>query len=140
MNTGWLFLAASVLGYGLWGILAKVSLQRGGDSFIVTIFTAVGTAIVSLCVCLPAAHWARLRGHYSSILPGILAGVAVGLGNVCLYRATRTVPVGIAYPVNGLYVAVTVLLAALILKESLRGTQILGIVFSIVAIVLLTRK
>ena len=60
MKSGWLFLIRSVLSYGFWGF-AKISVQRGASSTMLTILTAVGSGLLALVACVPLLDFAHLN-------------------------------------------------------------------------------
>ena len=139
MSRGWLCLILSILAYGLWGFLAKLSQQRGASAYLLTILTALGTVIVAVGVCLPQLSGSLPRPLRSCILPGILGGVCVGLGNIFLYRSLHTVPASIAYPASTLYVLVTVLLSVVWLNERLDALHVFGILLGLTSVFILSR-
>ena len=61
MKSGWLFLILSVLSYGFWGFAAKISVQRGASSTMLTILTAVGSGLLALVACVPLLDFAHLN-------------------------------------------------------------------------------
>jgi uncharacterized membrane protein len=73
------------------------------------------------------------------VVPGLVTGVCVALGNLFLYQALRTLPASIAYPLTGLYVLVTVLLAIFFLKERMTLNHWIGVVLAVAAAYFLSK-
>jgi transporter family protein len=139
MRIGWLYLVLNVLSYGFWGFAAKVSLQKGASSYMSATLTSIGTVIITLLVFAPHLGSPRLRLDRSYIIPGIVAGLCVALGNLFLYKSLDTIPVSIAYPLSGLYILITVALAIVFLKEQITINHAIGIVCSMLAVFFLSR-
>ncbi len=139
MKSGWLFLALNILGYGLWGFVAKISQNKGASSPVLSTLTTIGMVIVTLLIFVPQLNVSQLGLDKSYLLPGIAAGVFVGLGNLFLYKSLETLPFSIAYPASGLYVLLTVVLAILFLKEQLTVSRCIGIACSILAVFFLSK-
>jgi drug/metabolite transporter (DMT)-like permease len=90
--------------------------------------TAVAQAVALVAVALTAtalrAGWVpRHRSDLWGLLAGLLATAAVA----CFLLATQSGLLTIAAVVTSLYPAVTVLLAATVLRERIHGTQGLGL-------------
>jgi transporter family protein len=75
--------------------------------------------------------------------PGItfamLGGVGAALGTVCFYLLLARERASLTVPMTSLYPGLTVLLSVLFLKEELNGLHLLGIVFALAAVALLSR-
>jgi drug/metabolite transporter (DMT)-like permease len=139
MKSGWPFLALNILGYGLWGFAAKIAQNKGASSPMLSTLTTTGMVIVTLLVFVPQLSVAQLGLDKSYLLPGLAAGVFVGLGNLFLYKSIETIPFSIAYPASGLYILLTVILAVLFLKEQLTVNRCIGIACSMLAVFFLSK-
>jgi len=139
MNKGWLVLFLSILSFGFFGFLARISQLKGASSFLLTILTAIGAGMIALFICLPQIDFSSLKQVKSCVLPGIAAGLCVGLGNIFLYKSLQTIPASIAFPANGLWILVTVFLCLVFLKEQINLIQGCGIMFAFFAVFLLSR-
>jgi len=139
MSKGWLVLLLSILSFGFFGFFAKVSQFRGASSLLLTILTAIGGGMIALVICLPQVDLSSVKHVKSCIIPGIAAGLCVGLGNIFLYKSLQTIPASIAFPANGLWIFVTVFLCLIFLKEQISLVQGCGIVFAFLAVLLLSR-
>jgi transporter family protein len=139
MKAGWLFLVLNVLSYGLWGFAAKVSQQKGASSYMSATLTTIGTVIVTLLIFAPQLDFSQLRLDKDYIMPGVVAGLCVALGNLLLYESLDTIPVSIAYPLSGLYILITVALAIVFLKEQITINHSIGVICSVLAVFFLSR-
>lgn len=136
---GWTSLILATVCFGLWGYLSKVSQIKGASNWVLTVLVCLGTVIVSLFICMPFIDFENLKAQKHCILPGVLAGVSVGIGNIFLFQSIQTIPASVAFPVVSLNLLVTVILAVVFLKESLSIYQMIGIVFAVLAAILLSK-
>jgi uncharacterized membrane protein len=139
MKNGWTFLALNILSYGLWGLAAKIAQNKGASSPMLSTLTTTGMVIVTLLIFVPQLNVAQLGLDKSYLVPGIAAGVFVGLGNLFLYKSLETIPFSIAYPTSGLYILFTVVLAILFLKEQITVSRCIGIGCSMLAVFFLSK-
>ena len=139
MNKGWLVLLLSILSFGFFGFFARISQMKGASSLLLTILTAIGAGMIALFVCLPQIDLSSVKQVRSCLIPGVAAGLCVGLGNIFLYKSLQTIPASIAFPANGLWILVTVFLCLVFLKEQINLVQGCGIVFAFLAVFLLSR-
>jgi drug/metabolite transporter (DMT)-like permease len=139
VKTGSYFLALSVLSYGSWGFFAKISQSKGASCAMLTIFTAIGSGIIALSVGLPKLDLPQSYLGSVYVIAGVVAGLCVGLGNYFLYQSLHTVPVSIAYPLSGLYILVTVILAVLFLNEKITIDHGIGVAFAALAVFFLSK-
>jgi uncharacterized membrane protein len=139
MHKGWLVLLLSILSFGFFGFFARISQMKGASSFLLTILTAIGGAMIALFVCLPQIDLSSVKNVKSCIIPGVAAGLCVGLGNIFLYKSLQTIPASIAFPANGLWILVTVFLCLVFLKEQISLVQGCGIGCAFLAVFLLSR-
>lgn len=139
MKSGWPFLALNILGYGLWGFVAKIAQNKGASSPMLSTLTTTGMVIVTLLIFVPQLDVAQLSLDKSYLIPGIAAGIFVGLGNLFLYKSLETLPFSIAYPTSGLYILLAVVLSILFLKEQITLSRCIGIGCSILAVFFLSK-
>lgn len=134
-TTGNIFIALTVLAWGVGSFLGKIALKdvSGIQGYMLE---ALGTLTVFVAV---AVLWRRdIVGALGGITPaGYLFGILWGVGTVTFVMALKYRPASIAVPLTGLYPFVTVLLAALFLKEVVTVKSALGIAFALAAGVLL---
>ena len=139
MNKGWLVLSFSILAFGFYGFFAKVSQLKGASSFLLTILTATGGVMIALFICLPQVDLSSVKQVKSCLIPGVAAGLCVGLGNIFLYKSLQAIPASIAFPASGLWILVTVSLCLIFLKEQINVVQGCGIACAFLAVFLLSR-
>lgn len=121
--------------YGFWGFFPKLAsdyLDPKSAMVYQTLGSIVGTLVIlaTLRFRLPV----QIKGMTFSMLTGI-AGV---VGTQFLLMALSKGKATLVIPVTALYPIGTILLAILILKETLTLRQIAGMLLSLVAIFLLT--
>ena len=144
--------AESPVGDGVgWGLLAGcgfgllfVGLDKAGTGFgawpllsdqVVAVFL-VGA--VHTCVRRHAPSTAR-RTAWSRALPwGLASGLSGAAGNILFFVATGTGPLTVVAVLSALYPAVTVSLAAVLLRERTGPIQLAGLIVAALAVGLLT--
>ena len=135
MQTGWLQLSlATLILWGLWGFFAKIVLNSVNWRSLF-LFSAVGsiffTAIFFVFAKPPLAFNMQTC---SAMLVGIM-----GVGaSMTFYYALEQGKVSIVVPLTAMYPLVTVILAAVVLREKLSPTQGIGVLLAIAAILLIS--
>lgn len=127
----------TILGWGLYGIFAKLSTARLGLQAILWYQLAMLVAVLLFLLFGRNLFQLNLDG------PGVLFGVATGLANfvavVSLFTLLqRGFPVNIVYPLTALYPLVTVLVAVAFLGEPMTVLKGAGVILAVVAIALLS--
>lgn len=117
------------VGFGLlFAALDRVRDEAGFGPLAVTQAVAVvATAVLAAAL---AAAWVPGRAS----LPAVWAGVLSALANVFFLLATQTGLLAVAAVLTSLYPALTVLLAALVLREHIGRIQSVGLVLAVVAV------
>jgi drug/metabolite transporter (DMT)-like permease len=126
--------AVAGCGFGLQLILFK---WAAGCGLIWIMTSARGAGVVAMLLALLIApikvqSW---RGFWAL---GVAAGLLDSLGNVLYICATKLGRLDIAAMLGALYPAVTILLAAVALRERPTGRQIAGMVLALAAVALLS--
>jgi drug/metabolite transporter (DMT)-like permease len=121
------------LGVGVqFTALGQVSREAGltplGVSQVVSVLAIVLGAAVRSAPWLPRDRHARL---------GVVAGVLAGIATVCFQLAVQRGLLTIAGVVASLYPAVTVVLAAVVLREAILKSQGIGLALATAAVVLI---
>ena len=125
-----------MVSWGLWGLFPKLATNQIKPASAL-VYEAVGGFIVGL-VCLLGLRGKPELNSYGMLF-GLLAGVAALTGGYCYVNAVSRGRVSLIVTVTALYPVVTVLLAHFFLKEPLGSRQIAGLLFAILAIVLVAR-
>jgi transporter family protein len=121
--------------WGLFGFLSKLASKGLGPWQMEVLFT-----FGALPLLVPA--WIRGRRKRQSgragATFGILGGAVAALANLALFYAIRAGDVSVVVPLTALSPLVTFLLGAIVLKERMNRSQMVGVFCAIVAIVLLS--
>lgn len=138
MQIGALYLPVAAL--LLWGLWATVIKYGAIETSPAATALTVNLAAAPLYVAYAAMDGQQLVPETSRALGALLlAGVFYGLGSLAYYAAlSRGVDVSVATPVTALYFVVPVVLAFLVLPESLTAQEVAGVIAAVVAVVLLT--
>jgi drug/metabolite transporter (DMT)-like permease len=127
------FGAIAGVGFGTQLILFKLA-GEGSVLWVMSSARAAGVAAMFLMVLImpPKAPW---RDFW---LFGILAGSLDTIGNLLFIETTRLGSLDVAAMICSLYPAVTILLAALVLREWPTRRQLVGIGLALAAVMLLS--
>jgi bacterial/archaeal transporter family protein len=138
---GILALIGTFLGWGVGGLFAKMASNRIGSQAVfwdvlgyvpmIIIFTLVWFRVPNL---LTTFQNDRLAMVYA-----ILAGSIGAIGGISYYVVVSRADLSSVAPMTALYPAVTVLLAFLILHETISTDKIIGVILSLAAIFFLAR-
>ncbi|MFN7993697.1 MAG: DMT family transporter [Bryobacteraceae bacterium] len=134
----WLLLSLlTVFLWGAWGLESKFIVERISPLANQVIFP-LGFLPAMFCVLFSknlGKGSNRKRGAVWAFLTGILGGV----GNIAFYMAlSRGGKAAIVVPLVGLAPLITVIMAAMFLKESITRPQIAGLVLAMISIYLLS--
>lgn len=135
----WLSVLTMVL-WGAWGLQSKL---------IMEMMTPLANQIVFVIGLIPPVTWCLLaqpriaatlsRERRSGTVYAFLTGILGAVGNIAFFIALASGgPASIVVPLTSLFPLVTVVLAAVWLRERIGRVQIAGLVFALVAIVLLS--
>jgi transporter family protein len=130
--------AATIVAWGTWGVFSKLAIDRIDQQVMVWGSLIVVPAII-LIYLGAAGHLVPLEMHAVGITYAALGGVGAALGTVCFYLLLARERASLAVPLTSLYPALTVILSVLFLKEHLNGVHIVGILFALAAVALLSR-
>ena len=139
MKADVLAIATSVIAvWGLFGLFGKLAVERI-DQQVIIWGSLIVCPVVFLIYMVASGQLVPVNVHASGITFGLLAGLAGCSGTILFYQLLAREPAALVVPMTSLYPAVTVVLAAVFLHEELAATRIVGIIFALVAIFLLTR-
>jgi bacterial/archaeal transporter family protein len=137
LKTKWFWYAmASSLCWTGWAFTAKIGSKEIPPATMEFI-SAFGFGLVSVCVlgrATPAADRNRAGKTYA-----LISGVLLALGGISLYGAYRTgYNASVITAVTSLYPVVTVLCAVGFLREKLNKMQVVGLLFAVAAMSILS--
>jgi transporter family protein len=127
----------TIVAWGAWGIVSKIVSDRI-DANTNQVYFSLGLLPLMLAVHRSPRFRAgerRTNGAAWAFLTGILGGT----GNIAFFHALVIGgQASMVVPATALYPLVTVILAALVLREKMRTTQQLGLALALAAIYLLS--
>ncbi len=132
----WLFpTITGLILFGLWGFFPKLTVAYL-DAKSALVYQTIGSILVGLIVLFslkmqPAFH---PRGMLFAILTGI-AGVT---GTLCYFAAASRGRISLVVSITALYPLITIVLAALFLKEPVTARQLAGMACAVLAILLMS--
>jgi transporter family protein len=129
---------ATIVAWGTWGVFSKLAVERIDQQVMVWGSLLVVPAVI-LIFLSATGHLVPLEMNASGITFAALGGVGAALGTVCFYLLLARERASLTVSMTSLYPALTVVLSVLFLKEHLNGVHVLGIVFALAAVVLLSR-
>ena len=118
----------AAIGWGLADLVAALSGRRIGAWATVVIAQAAGALLVSAAVVLTGADLGGLSSVAAWLLP---SAVITAVAYLTLYRALELGPVAVVSPVLASYAVFPVLLAVVLLGETMSGLQVAGVVVTI---------
>jgi drug/metabolite transporter (DMT)-like permease len=128
-----IFGLAAALGWGCSDLLAAIGSRRMGSRATVMVAQIVGLLCSGLLWLVTTPGWG-LPARDVAILLG--SGCFAGIAYFTAYRGLELGPVALVSPIASAFAAVTVLLAVVVLDESLGPILLSGVVLTIVGVVL----
>ena len=132
----WLLPAsAALIIYGLWGFFPKLAV-----TYINPVSALIYEVAGAMLVGLFSLFWVGFQPetHPRGILFAVLTGVAGMLGTLFFFAAASRGKLAVVVSMTALYPLITILLAAVFLREPVTAKQILGMLCAGAAILLLT--
>lgn len=133
----WLvFALVTTIFWGIWGAFIEIPEKAGFPAtlgYIVWALVMIPCAVVALWL----NKW-QLQTRGKDVLFGLAVGLTGAGGQLLLFQALREGPAYLLFPIISLFPVVTILLSVGILKERASKSGRIGILFSLVAIVLLS--
>lgn len=130
--------AVTVVAWGTWGIFSKLAVDRI-DQQVLIWGSLITVPVVFLIYLAATSQLVPLRIHGPGMAFAALGGLGAALGTVCFYLLLARERASLTVTLTALYPALTVILSVLFLREHLSGANVLGIVFALAAVALLTR-
>ncbi|MDO8690706.1 MAG: EamA family transporter [Dehalococcoidia bacterium] len=127
----------AIMGWGLYGIFAKLGTARIGLQAILWYQLAMLVAVLVFLTVMNNFIPLNLDSR------GVIFGIATGLSNFVAVVALFTMlqrgfPVNIVYPLTALYPLVTVVIGVIFLGEAMTALKGVGVVLAVIAIALLS--
>jgi transporter family protein len=121
--------------WGLWSFIPKIT-TRYIDPRSAVIYEVIGGIVLSLIV-MSFMNF-RLEIHPKGIALAGMAGLVGFVGALCFLFAVSKGPVSIIAPLSALYPILSVILAVIFLNETVTIKHGLGILFAVLAVILVT--
>jgi bacterial/archaeal transporter family protein len=139
LRSAWMLLSIlTVFLWGAWGLESKFVVDRISPYVNQVVFSA--GLLPPLIWILFSKNLRRITGERrKGMFYGLITGVLGGTGNIAFYMAlAKGGKASVVVPLVGLAPLVTVVMALLLLKESLNRAQMLGLLLALISIFLLS--
>lgn len=142
MDLGTSLLALAIFtSWGLSCFVAKLAAERiGGQS---TFWDMLGVALAIFLYTLFILKFKNIFSQFREDKIGVslafLSGLITAIGSVSFYFLITRKEASAVVPLTALYPALTVVLAIIFLHESITVAKIFGVIFSLIAIYLLSK-
>ena len=130
--------AVTIVAWGSWGVFSKLAVDRI-DQQVLVWGSLIAVPVIFFIYLAASGQLVPLKMHGPGVGFAVLGGVGAALGTICFYLLLARERVSLTVPMTSLYPAVTVILSVLFLREHLSGAHVLGIVFALAAVALLSR-
>ena len=126
---------ATVICWGFWSFIPKIT-TRYIDPRSAIIYEVIGGIILSIVVL--ASMKFQIQTHPKGILLAATAGLFGFIGALLFLYAVSKGPVSIIAPLSSLYPILAVIFAIVFLNEVLTIKQGIGILFAVIAVILVS--
>ena len=130
--------AATIIAWGTWGVFSKLAVERI-DQQVLVWGSLIAVPAIFLIYLTASGQLVPLKMHATGISFAVLGGFGAALGTICFYLLLARERASLTVPMTSLYPAITVILSVLFLREHLSGSHVLGILFALAAVALLSR-
>ncbi len=131
----WFYLSLlTLILWGVWGFFAKVSSNYIGPQAVYLWGSAGATAVTLISLAFLGF---RFEISIQGIIYGLLAGLTGGGGVIFFYYALKYGKASVVVTLTALYPLFTILLSFLFLKEEITFRQAVGMVFALLAMLLM---
>lgn len=121
----------AAVAFGLWFLLLDLAAEEAGSETWTLVASRAAATLLIGGAALVRARYAGLRSAWPVVG---LAGVMDVAGNSGFVLAAGSLPVGVAAALSGIYPVVTMLLARVILRESLPQLGIAAVLLAVVGV------
>ncbi len=122
----------ALLGWGFWGFGSKI-LGKYFHPFHLSLFSNVGTVLFLLFFIFKFSLPFNKFSLYA-----LINGMIAGIGTFGFYFALSKGEASIVFPITSLYIVFPVILGYFFLKEPITFKHLLGFIFTLIAIYLLS--
>ena len=133
---GWILptLGAVTL-WGLWAFIPKITMKYINPKSAM-VYEVLGAILIAIVVL----YFLNFRPniHPNGLALAITTGIVGSLGVLCFLTAVSKGPVSLVATLSALYPVISIILATILLKETMTVKQVVGIVFALIAIILIT--
>ena len=123
----------ALIGWGLWAIGSKLLTQ-----YFNTLSTTFWISFWSIVFLTVFIFFRRNLMINIYVLYAIPVGIVSLIAIIAFYRALKTGPSSVVLPLTNMYVILPVLFGFIVLKEPVTPARVIGIVFAILAAILLS--
>ncbi|MEG3840246.1 EamA family transporter [Microcoleus sp. herbarium14] len=120
--------------YGFWGFFGNLA-TKYIDYQTAFVYEAIGASLMTLLI-LSQTKSLSFQGDVRGILFAMLVGVCATVASLLFFIALGKGEVANVVSVTSIYPLITIVLSALFLKEAITLTQIIAVLFAIVAVIL----
>lgn len=125
---------AAALGWGIADLTTAIAARRLGSVLTTVVAQVVG--LIALAVLVVAAG-IRIEASASEAAVLLLSGAFVGgLGYLAFYRALELGPIALVSPIVAAYAAITIVLAVVLLRETLEPLAVAGVLVTLAGVFL----
>ena len=124
--TWWMYALASALAASATAILAKVGIEGVPSTLATAIRTAVVLGFAWAIVFATGEHHQLRQVSARSLLFLVLSGIGTGASWLAYFRALQMAPASRVAPIDKLSLALTIILAAVVLGEAISWKVALG--------------
>jgi transporter family protein len=125
----------SLLSFGMWGFLTKLTVLHI-DSKSALVYQTIGVVLIGLTM-LTLINFKPATDAKGATY-AILTGIAYGIGCLFYFVAASKGKIITVVTLTALYPLITIILAYLILKETVSIKQCLGIALALISIILMS--
>jgi transporter family protein len=133
MNYWFLSAMIALIIYGFWGFFPKLAVMYVRPQSAL-VYEVAGAMVVGLIFLARLGF--RPDIHPKGILYGVLTGVFGMVGTLFYFAAAREGKISVVVSMTALYPLITILLAAIVLREPITLKQGFGMVLAVAAILL----
>lgn len=130
------FALVAMIAWGFWAVFADLATRSLAPELAMIVSYLVGALVA---IGYAAIRDAPLSFHATGIGFALLAGIFSGVGAVSYYYALQQGSAAIATTVTALYFVVAAVLAIVFFGESLGASDVIGIAFAALAVLLIAR-